>query len=444
MKRNKTRPSSRVLFIIRVLVVGLTITQIVSWMQFHLISSVEDSGFPLPTAHNNTSTNIHKSYAASPKIKLIHVLNAYSVLAKTTGPNNTHQMISPLDQSVTIQSILRAQTLAPTQLEVDLVCAMFPHDIEALPNLPCRKIRLRRSTKTEYPSFSDGNQPPKELPFIGDIIQAAVEAHHEEQRQEKGNDYKNTPNKKEDFFILLTNSDISLTQTFYPFVYEQITKERRDAFTINRLTIPNKLLNKTTSNNAPNDLLIQVDSLLDQGQKHPGYDCFIFHASLLKRFTFDNMFAGHPPWGGLLMGILRIMADNFAWFPSTVRQTFHLGDDQSKWARRAKGKLSNYNNSTHTSILEHDHRFANTCPLQLFGDHPYTILNTINCGKLFDYYSPHDRRDRLYHNHTIPLFVKPGYEQRYLDNSHRAGIRYQGPGGRGRPRYLKGKAKQSG
>ncbi|KAL3895147.1 MAG: hypothetical protein SGARI_007535, partial [Bacillariaceae sp.] len=197
------------------------------------------------------------------KIKLIQVMNTYSV---PSNNNNTTARVSPLDQWATIQSIVRAKRYAPANLEVDFVCAMFPHDLVELDNLPCRKVVLHRSTQTEY-SFFDND---KELPFIQDILDAAIE---DEKRQ--GND---------NFFVMLTNSDIALTKDFYSFVYDNM--QTRDAFTINRLTIPMKLVEGKTNN--AEELLNQVDKVLDKGEQHPGYDCFIMHASVLKRFRFGD------------------------------------------------------------------------------------------------------------------------------------------------------------
>jgi hypothetical protein len=320
------------------------------------------------------------------KVKLVQVMNAYSI------PGPRHTRVAPFDQWSTIQSIQRAMKYAPSELEIDFVCAMFAHDMEALPELPCRKVLLHRSTKTEYPFFDK----PKELPFIQDILDAAME-----NERRRGND---------NFFVMLTNSDISLTKDFYPFVYQKM--QTREAFSINRLTIPTNMVNETRDAEA---LLQQVDSVLDQGEEHPGYDCFIMHSSVLKRFRMGDLFAGHPPWGSLLMMTLRIMAYNYAPFQSNVHKTFHLGNDRSKWI--------NNNNKTYSEI-QNDMWFLDVCPLRSFGDHPYTILNTINCGKWFEYHG-------FYNNHTMPNFIQRGHEQMYLDR-YPYSIRYAGPGGRGK------------
>ncbi|KAL3913999.1 MAG: hypothetical protein SGILL_006270, partial [Bacillariaceae sp.] len=320
------------------------------------------------------------------KLKLIHVMNAYSV----PGPDNS--TVSPFDQWSTIQSIQRAKRFAPPDLEIEFVCAMFKHDLDALPDLPCRKVLLTRSTKTEYPFFEN----PKELPFIQDIIDAAVK-----DDIKKGN---------RNFFVILTNSDISLTKKFYQILHPHL--QTRDAITINRLTIPTPLFNETHDAKA---LLEQVDAVLHQGQTHPGHDCFVMHASVLRRFRFGNMFAGHPPWGTIMQLALRIMARNFTSFASSVNGTFHLGNDNSRW--------SNSNDKTYKQV-EKDFWFVDLCPVTANGKHPYTILNTINCGKLFEYH-------RFYKNHTMPNFVQPGYEDWYLERYHDS-LRYTGPGGRGK------------
>jgi hypothetical protein len=196
---------------------------------------------------------------------------------------------------------------------------------------------------------------------------------------------------------MLTNADIGLTRYFYTHILPNLSS--REAFSINRLTIPLNTINITSD---ADSLLLQVDLALGKGTKHPGHDCFVMHSSVLKRIHMGDLFAGYPPWGSALHAALKIMAHNFTSFESNVNGTFHLGNDGSRWKKTK-------NNSTPPEIENMQH-FLEHCPSRLFSGHPYTLLNTINCGKWF---AP----SRLFANHTIPNFVLPGSEQIYLKNS---------------------------
>lgn len=304
------------------------------------------------------------------RVKLIHVLNAYAI----KGDNNDGPA-SPFDQLSTIKSIERARRLRPPDLKVDFVCAVFESDRQALSDLPCRKVILRRSTRSEYEFI----QPSKELPFLQDIINAAIA----------------DEDRDADFFLMLTNSDIGLTKYFYKHLRPKL--ESREALSINRLTIP--MTNVTTKITNAAAFLAQVDSNLELGEKHPGYDCFIIHSSVLKAINLGEMFAGYPPWGSVFHQVLKVMALNYTNFESNVQGTFHLGDDGSKWKKS--------NTALSTELKEKYSDDVKRCPKKIFGDHPYTYLNTANCGKWF-------RSDRLLKNQSIPSFVQLGYEATYL------------------------------
>jgi hypothetical protein len=338
------------------------------------------------------------------KIKLIHIMNAYSVHSKDNATNKT-KVLSPFDQWLAIESIQRAKQYAPPELDVEFVCAMFREDRLALPDLPCRTVLLTRSTASEYPFLNTQHKMAKVLPFIQDILDAAIP----KQIRDLGDEAK--------IFVMLTNSDIGVTKHYYQTIWHHLMT--REAFSINRLTIPTDWIDETTTTDG-DKLLSYIDAILDKGEMHPGYDCFIVRSTVLQRFHLGDMFAGHPPWGTAMHSVLRIMARNYTNIPSNMNGTFHLGNDQSKWLPRVKNKQK-----VNFADIQNRINIAEECPIQTFGSHPYTLLNTINCGTWFHH-------DRFHKNHTIPNFVQPGFEDLYLRNYPKI-LRYEFPNGLGMP-----------
>jgi hypothetical protein len=339
------------------------------------------------------------------KIKLIHIMNAYSVQTKdeTTSKKTA---ISPFDQWLAIESIQRAKQHAPPQLDVEFVCAMFEQDRLALPDLPCRIVPLTRSTASEYPFFNTPTKAAKVLPFIQDILDAAIPKRS-----------RNNGDEQSNVFVMLTNSDIALTKHYYQTIWPHLMT--REAFSINRLTIPIDRIDQRTATDG-DKILAHLDGILDYGENHPGFDCFILRATVLQRFDLRDLFAGHPPWGTAMNAMLQIMAHNYTNIHSNVNGTFHVGNDQSKWLTKGKKQQE-----VVFADIEKEINITKECPFQRFGSHPYTILNTINCGKWFRY-------DRFHNNHTIPNFVQPGYEDMFLRNFHKV-LRYELPNGLGVP-----------
>jgi hypothetical protein len=172
--------------------------------------------------HILMSDNESSTSSSSSKIQLIHVLSPFVM-------KNNDSVYYPLDrnQFATFASIQRAQkrlSLTKSRIHLDVVCAVLEDDRQALSHLPCRQVVLERSTRTEYPSLV----PHKTLPFLQDIYNASTTNFLEEEEEETVSN----------FSWMLTNADIGLTENFYVHLYK--TLQRHDAFSINRLTLPDK------------------------------------------------------------------------------------------------------------------------------------------------------------------------------------------------------------
>jgi hypothetical protein len=216
------------------------------------------------------------------------------------------------------------------------------------------------------------------------------------------------------------------------------------SLSINRLTIPmtkqiQVISNKYNNNDNDNNNIVESESLskillntidndieLGFGLIHPGYDCFVMHSSILKnnkkQINLGNMFAGYPPWGTILKKILKNMAggksnnNSYANYKSSPNGTYHIGNDGSKWNKKKVVSMSESSNDNFTNIITNNNSTVVTeaeaeseiiilkqqqrkqqqqdqkdyydtilqnCPSKLIGTHPYTYLNTINCGLLW-------------------------------------------------------------
>lgn len=83
-----------------------------------------------------------------------------------------------------------------------------------------------------------------------------------------------------------------------------LVRRKRKALSINRKVLSKSNLNITSSLNdgqstphsAAMEIRQQAHVLINEGKykSHPGYDCFIMHASVIKSHNFGNQFVGWP------------------------------------------------------------------------------------------------------------------------------------------------------
>lgn len=314
-------------------------------------------------------------------VRVFHVMNIYAT------KNEKDPIRQPFDQWVTLQSIQRAKKNMHPNLRLSLVCAILESDMEILTEKEVPmcdyRIPLTRSTKTEFISNTTIKENGKtdwkqihlndifkdrELPFVQDVIDAGISVADMEERK--------------DFYIMMTNADIGLTEHFYSYLYP-LVKERRKAFTINRLTLKEKsiTIRKPTKDPAKIDALFdQIDSGLLEGKKHPGTDCYLMHSTIVRKVNLGYQFPGYPAWAATLKVILRdiLARGEYRIIQSSPRGTFHIGDDKG-W----KSALSN-KEARQLKMLEHYYRKAiDVCPIQRKLYNTLTALNHAMCGMVF-------------------------------------------------------------
>ena len=260
----RRRCTVRLLVISLFVSVGLNIFSDKSWWRSYL-----DESFRPTEKKRNSGKNIHQ---------LVHILSPYVV---RDADKESFYFPLDLNQWATMESIRRALLHVPKDvLKVDVLCAIFESDLEALSKagLPCHRfVLLNRSTRTQYPHL----QPPLDFPFISDLIEAAT-IHLS----------NITTSRRASFHVMLTNADIGLSKKLYNNIYGVL--RRYDSFSMNRVTIP--MENITLTSNATDLLENQVDGLMPVGGKHSGFDMFCMSSSVLNRITFGDLFLGRPPW----------------------------------------------------------------------------------------------------------------------------------------------------
>ena len=337
-------------------------------------------------------------------IPLIHVFNPFH--------NSKPSSFSPLDseQWSMLASTRRAkENFIQHQLEqsdehpirhafdqIIIACAIMDTDAEALAAvLPvyCDQIvHLERSTATQYPELQ-----LKPLPFVQDIINAGRNVAHDVVQENE-------------YYLMMTNSDICLTEHFYTHLNEhEIPSKEAKALTINRMTIPDIIV-PTISEGAPPEVVhVGAMDILDQAKEvyesnqfkyHPGVDCFVAHSSIWEMIQFGDMFLGFPPFDWHIKLAFEIMAPSYQDVKSNTQGTFHLRDDRA-WANAKKESLAPQFGPEDVVLekMKQCPRFFNPATER------HAVQNGINCGEMF--YTPVPRE--------VPNFVRPGYEDVYKE-----------------------------
>ena len=232
-------------------------------------------------------------------LKVVHIINPVNV-----AKNN--QLFAA--QLITFESMRVAISQTKiSDFEIIQCCTQYPEDVEVVPSYFHKLSNLTRSV-------SDINSELKvrKLPLIKDILS------------------KTTEIEKIDF-IIYTNVDIALMPFFYDSVFEYI-KEGHDFISINRRRLENKY-----------DTAEQLPMMYAElGKSHPGFDCFIFKQSLLKKLHLDGICVGVPFLEVSLLHNLLAFSEN----PKIIfdkHLSFHIG-----MSVLAFNKDSYYQHNRHT------------------------------------------------------------------------------------------------
>ena len=284
---------------------------------------------------------------------------------------------------------VETRSQAPAFADVFLVCVVSAVDMDSLRSTLenyCNHIATyRRSTATEFPFLE------KELPFVQDIFDAGID--FARARGLAGED---------GYFLMMTNSDICLAESFFDEVEGIVSKNKVGALTINRKTIRKYEVIMPLGNwfdakhTAALEIARQGEKLIEQRSyaRHDGVDCFVMRSPIAEGLNLGKMFLGFPPWdwnlrevieilegsrGNVGLGSVRFMSHG------TKGGTYHFGDNRS-WRNRQIGN----NKSPRKELLRFMNDFSGEslaflpwCPIVGPPGNKGTLQNAIECGKLF-------------------------------------------------------------
>lgn len=246
-------------------------------------------------------------------IRIGHIINPVKV---------PHQSDLHIAQPITFESMKIAREFARGSVEVELWSSQYREDREIIPDFFLKTDDLTSSI-LDLKKF----KIKRKLPFIKDILDELEK------------------NSRAEFFIY-TNADIALMPNFYLSVAAFIN-QGYDAFAINRRTITDKYK--------------YVEELplmyAEAGEKHPGWDCFIFKRELYPRFNLGKGIVGQGWIGRIVLSNLILNARKFNVFQN-CHLTFHIGDERD-WKRQEYADYQEHNmNECRNILLTYEKRFG--------------------------------------------------------------------------------------
>jgi hypothetical protein len=192
-------------------------------------------------------------------------------------------------QPITFETMRLAKSFTQAEIEVELFTTCYSEDHSIIPDFFIKTKDLDKSIRD-----IDAYASKKKLPFIKDILGRLFDATDAQ-------------------WLIYTNADICLMPQFYMAVNGMIA-EGHDAILINRRRISKRY----------NSIAQLAEMYSDIGGSHPGYDCFVFHRSLLDRFLLDGICIGVPFIEVSLLHNLIAFASNLK-HVDDMHLTFHIG-----------------------------------------------------------------------------------------------------------------------
>jgi len=197
-------------------------------------------------------------------------------------------------QPVTFSTMETASEFSGNSVNVKLYAVQYQDEKRV--SLPQQFIMVPDITRsiTDMKTFKQ----KRKLPLIKDILDRLYEAMTAD-------------------FMIYTNVDIALQPYFYR-VVSHIIGKGHDAFIINRRTISDKYKN------------IREIPLMyaEPGEKHKGWDCFVFHKSLYPKFQLGQICIGSGWLGRAMIINMAVLAKKFKIFEE-LHATFHIGNGKT-------------------------------------------------------------------------------------------------------------------
>jgi len=241
-------------------------------------------------------------------IKISHIINPVAV------KKSSDLFVA---QPVTFESMKIAKEFAQDEVDVSLFSAQYPEDHEIIPDWYEKTKDLNRSV-LDYGNF----KIKQKLPLIKDILDRLYA-------------YSNHGD-----YIIYTNVDIALMPYFYKSIQNMI-KAGNDAFIVNRRTIYKKF-------NSPEQIYLMFS---EDGEKRPGYDCFVFKREIYPKFKLGYSCIGANHIGKILGVNLECLSNNFKIYKDS-HLTFHIGDNRD-WTNKNYIHYDEYNKNQLINTLYH-------------------------------------------------------------------------------------------
>lgn len=239
------------------------------------------------------------------RISLAHIINVFQ------PPEGSDLKLA---QEVTTRSMMQAFEIAKNQVDISLLTAQTPKDVELVPNGFIATKNLERDV-TSCGQFAK----PLPLPLLKDILDRLYDESDAE-------------------YLIFTNLDIGVQPDFYLKVVEFI-KAGHDAFMINRRRIPARYQSAD-----------RIDEMYaEKGLKHPGFDCFVFKRELYPKFSLAKVCTGVPFIEITLSQNLFCFAKNPKVF-TDEHLTFHIG--MEIFNKRAPKEYLTYNGKQFWKAME--------------------------------------------------------------------------------------------
>lgn len=234
-----------------------------------------------------------------------HIINPFA------APVNSDLFIA---QPITLASMIHAQNIAKEIIDVKLYSTKYKGDEIAVPHEFIQTVSLEKSV-LDSNNFNKKNK----LPFLIDILERLYNASEAE-------------------YLIYSNIDIGLYPQFYLRINELINSGY-DAFIINRRRISDKFKKVSDLNNI----------YKEQGKKHPGFDCFVFHRSIFPKLKLDGICIGVPFIEISFSQNLFCLANHFKLVDNEIL-TFHLGMEIFK--KRMPKEYFNYNKKQFCELIK--------------------------------------------------------------------------------------------
>lgn len=238
-------------------------------------------------------------------MKIVHLVNVLT-------PREGSDLV--LAQPITLES-LRLAKKAAHEIDIQLFSAQFEEDRCKVPDWITPTADLKASS-LDHEDFLD----KRKLPSLAEIWDRLIS------------------NSSEADLIIYSNIDIAVRPNFYSRVAELMNQEW-DAISITRRTISK---NKYTC-------LTQLDQMIiDDGEAHPGDDCFVFRRDRVSQLRLSPVYVG-AAWFDKIILINLAWKTKFSKFRDEIL-TFHIGDDRT-WVNPKTKTVADWNKALLRSLI---------------------------------------------------------------------------------------------